>query len=64
MSLGGAEASPGHFHQKHLKKPHFIFLVNMKKGSYGVDRDLKHEASIEDFMFRKNYVTVRFFERD
>src|ERR1700733_392021 len=56
-TFGGAEVVSGTLPSKTLKETALYFSGKYEKGLYGVDRDLKHEASIEDFMFRKNYVT-------
>lgn len=55
---GGAEVVTGTLPSKTLKETALYFSGKYEKGLYGVDRDLKHEASIENFMYRKNYVTV------
>jgi NAD(P) transhydrogenase len=56
-SFGGAEVVSGTLPSKTLKETALYFSGKYEKGLYGVDRDLKHEASIHDFMYRKNYVT-------
>ncbi len=55
---GGAEVVTGTLPSKTLKETALYFSGKYEKGLYGVDRDLVREASIEDFMFRKNYVTA------
>ena len=55
--FGGAEVVTGTLPSKTLKETALYFSGKYEKGLYGVDRDLQHEASIEDFMFRKNYVS-------
>ncbi len=55
--FGGAMVVTGTLPSKTLKETALYFSGKYEKGLYGVDRDLRHEASIEDFMFRKNYVT-------
>lgn len=55
---GGAEVITGTLPSKTLKETALYFSGKYEKGLYGVDRDLVREASIEDFMFRKNYVTA------
>lgn len=55
--FGGAEAITGTLPSKTLKETALYFSGKYEKGLFGVDRDLKHQASIDDFMFRKNYVT-------
>jgi NAD(P) transhydrogenase len=55
--FGGAEVITGTLPSKTLKETALYFSGKYEKGLYGLDRDLKHEASVEDFMYRKNYVT-------
>ena len=55
--FGGAEVVTGTLPSKTLKETALYFSGKYEKGLYGVERDLTHEASIEDFMFRKNQVT-------
>lgn len=55
--FGGAEVVTGTLPSKTLKETALYFSGKYEKGLYGIDRDLKHDASIEDFMYRKNYVT-------
>ena len=57
LLFGGAEIVTGTLPSKTLKETALYFSGKYEKGLYGIDRDLKHEASVEDFMFRKNYVT-------
>lgn len=56
--LGGAEVVTGTLPSKTLKETALFFSGKYEKGLYGVDRVLLHEASIDDFMFRKNYVST------
>lgn len=56
--FGGAEVLTGTLPSKTLKETALYFSGKYEKGLYGIDRDLKHEASIEDFMYRKNYVSA------
>lgn len=56
--FGGAEVVTGTLPSKTLKETALYFSGKYEKGLYGVDRDLQHEASIEDFMYRKNQVTA------
>jgi NAD(P) transhydrogenase len=58
--FGGAEVVTGTLPSKTLKETALFFSGKYEKGLYGIDRDLKHDASIEDFMFRKNYVMESF----
>ena len=55
---GGAEVITGTLPSKTLKETALYFSGKYEKGLDGVDRDLVREASIEDFMFRKNHVTA------
>ena len=54
---GGAMVVTGTLPSKTLKETALYFSGKYEKGLYGVERDLRHEASVEEFMFRKNYVT-------
>lgn len=56
--LGGAEVVTGTLPSKTLKETALYFSGKYEKGLFGIDRDLKHEASMEDFMYRKNVVTT------
>jgi NAD(P) transhydrogenase len=55
--FGGAEVVTGTLPSKTLKETALYFSGKYEKGLYGIDRNLKHDASVEDFMFRKNFVT-------
>lgn len=55
--FGGAEVVTGTLPSKTLKETALYFSGKYEKGLFGIDRDLAHEASVEDFMFRKNYVS-------
>lgn len=55
--FGGAMAVTGTLPSKTLKETALFFSGKYEKGLYGIERDLSHEASIEDFMYRKNFVT-------
>jgi NAD(P) transhydrogenase len=57
VSYGGAEVITGTLPSKTLKETSLFFSGKYEKGLYGIERTLKHAASIEDFMYRKNYVT-------
>ncbi len=54
---GGAEAITGTIPSKTLKETALYYSGKYEKGLFGVDRDLKREASLEDFMYRKNFVS-------
>lgn len=55
--FGGAEVVTGTLPSKTLKETALFFSGKYEKGLYGIDRDLEHTASIQDFMYRKDYVT-------
>lgn len=55
-AFGGAGVNTGTLPSKTLKETALYFSGKYEKGLYGVERDLQHEASIEDFLFRENYV--------
>lgn len=54
--FGGAGVNTGTLPSKTLKETALFFSGKYEKGLYGVDKTLKHQATIEDFMFRKNYI--------
>lgn len=54
---GGAEVITGTLPSKTLKETALFFSGKYERGLYGVNRALEHAASIEDFMYRKDYVT-------
>lgn len=58
QKYGGAEVVTGTLPSKTLKETSLFFSGKYEKGLFGVDRELKHKASIDDFMYRKNYVSV------
>lgn len=53
---GGAEVVTGTIPSKTLKETALFFSGKYEKGLYTIERALSHAASIEDFMYRKNYV--------
>jgi NAD(P) transhydrogenase len=55
---GGAEVVTGTLPSKTLKETALFLSGKFEKGIYGVERDLQHEASVEDFMYRKNFVSA------
>ena len=57
-AFGGAEVVSGTLPSKTLKETALYFSGKYEKGLYGIDRDLKRKASIQDFMYRKNFVTA------
>ncbi len=54
--FGGAEVITGTLPSKTLKETALYFSGKYEKGVFSVDRTLLHAASLEDFMYRKNYV--------
>lgn len=56
--FGGAGVNTGTLPSKTLKETALFFSGKYEKGLFGVDRTLKHQATVDDFMFRKNYVTI------
>ncbi|NGX37375.1 MAG: putative soluble pyridine nucleotide transhydrogenase [Chlamydiae bacterium] len=57
QKFGGAMCVTGTLPSKTLKETALYFSGKYEKGLYGIDRDLDREASVEDFMFRKNFVS-------
>jgi NAD(P) transhydrogenase len=55
---GGAGVNTGTLPSKTLKETALFFSGKYEKGLFGVDRTLKHQATVEDFMYRKNYVVT------
>lgn len=55
-SYGGAEVCTGTLPSKTLKETALFLSGTAERGLYGIERSLDHEASIQDFMYRKNYV--------
>ena len=55
--FGGAEVVSGTLPSKSLKETSLYFSGKYEKGLFGIDKNLLHKASLEDFMFRKNLVT-------
>jgi NAD(P) transhydrogenase len=53
---GGAGVNTGTLPSKTLKETALYYSGKYDKGLYGVDRNLVQEASIEHFMYRKNFV--------
>lgn len=60
--LGGAGVNTGTIPSKTLKETAIYYSGDRDKGLYGVDKVLRHKATIEDFMFRKNLVTKKLAE--
>ena len=54
--MGGAGVNTGTLPSKTLKESSLYFSGKYDKGLYGVDRELKQNASIDDFMYRKHIV--------
>jgi NAD(P) transhydrogenase len=57
-TFGGAEVLTGTLPSKTLKETALYLSGKYEKGLFGVDRNLQHAASLEDFMFRKDQVVV------
>lgn len=53
---GGAGVNTGTLPSKTLKEAALYYSGKYEKGLFGVDRTLKHQATVEDFMYRKNFV--------
>lgn len=58
QTYGGAEVVTGTIPSKTLKETALFLSGKFEKGLYGVERGLEHEASVEDFMYRKNFVSA------
>ncbi len=56
-TFGGAEVVTGTLPSKTLKETALYFSGKYEKGLFSVQRDLEHQATLDDFMYRKNYVT-------
>src|SRR3989338_2996097 len=54
--FGGAGVYTGTLPSKTLKETALYFSGKYEKGLYGVDRSLSRQATVEDFLFRKNKV--------
>jgi NAD(P) transhydrogenase len=55
---GGAEVVTGTLPSKTLKETALFLSGKFEKGVYGIERGLEHEASVEDFMYRKDLVSA------
>ncbi|MFN0065899.1 MAG: Si-specific NAD(P)(+) transhydrogenase [Chlamydiales bacterium] len=53
---GGAGVATGTLPSKTLKETALYLSGKFDKGLYGVDRDIEGEATVENFMFRKDYI--------
>lgn len=56
--FGGAGAITGTLPSKTLKETSLYISGKYEKGLYGIERDLTHEASVKDFLYRKDYITA------
>jgi NAD(P) transhydrogenase len=54
--FGGAGTVTGTLPSKTLRETALYFSDKLEKGLYGIDRTFSHEASMTDFMYRKNLV--------
>ncbi len=55
-NYGGAGVNTGTLPSKTLREAALFFSGKYEKGLFGVERTLKHQATIDEFMFRKNFV--------
>src|SRR5258708_37103338 len=55
---GGAEVVTGTLPSKTLKETALYLSGQFEKGLFSVQRGLEHEASVEDFMYRKDFVSA------
>lgn len=55
---GGAGVFTGTLPSKTLKETALYISGKYQKGLYGIERDLSREATVEDFLFRKNFVSA------
>jgi len=60
---GGAETITGTLPSKTLKETALFLSGKSEKGLYGVEKQLSKEASVKDFLYRKNYVMNIFSEQ-
>lgn len=56
-TFGGAETLTGTLPSKTLKETALFFSGKYEKGLFGIERSLSREASVQDFMYRKNFVS-------
>ncbi len=56
--FGGAEVVTGTLPSKTLKETAIFLSGKSEKGLFGIERDLQRKASIQDFMYRKNLITM------
>jgi NAD(P) transhydrogenase len=54
--FGGAGVITGTLPSKTLKETALYLSGKYDKGLYGVDRDIEGDATVENFMYRKNYI--------
>lgn len=55
-AYGGAGVHTGTLPSKTLKETALYFSGRYENGLYGLDKKFAHQASIKDFLFRKNFV--------
>jgi len=55
--FGGAEAVTGTLPSKTLRETSLFLSGKYEKGLFSIERGLQREASIKDFMYRKNLIT-------
>lgn len=56
--VGGAGINTGTLPSKTLKETAIYYSGRADQGLYGADRTLERKASVKDFMYRKNHVTL------
>jgi len=56
-TYGGAEVVTGTLPSKTLKETALFLSGKYEKGLYSIEKGLEHKASVEDFMFRKDFVS-------
>lgn len=57
LFYGGALSVTGTLPSKTLKETALYLSGQRERGLYGIDRHFQRPVSVEDFMFRKNYIT-------
>ncbi len=55
-NYGGAGVNTGTLPSKTLKETALYLSGKYDKGLFGVDRDIEREATVEDFLYRKNWI--------
>lgn len=55
---GGAGVNTGTLPSKTLKETALYLSGRYDKGLYGIDRDIRGDATVENFLYRKNYIVA------